>query len=526
MACHRAATEIASVAGVGRYSDTTMNTRIFLALVMMSSVAVAQDRPEPILTDRPDRAAMNDGDGLGTPFESQAAGISFRPPANCVQIKKAQPDEIVQYVDEKRGRTLKVTRVQLGKATPLESKPGGPGQIAQAGLIELTLDQIKSQVATAEVLRQDVIDTGKFNVGMIVLRYNASLGKRLTQEALVQASEQLYFVFNFTTSAGESGNDPLSNTVERDAVNLFRRIVDSIQLLDRGTIKEDQDHRLFRTRALLLGWTPERLKGELVGEQWLRLQRDGRDIGYTYVVEEPGSRNNNDGVVIGIRSRTVPEAGIQVDAESWLFCAFDRRYEEWQTLGVVEEGKPQKNFVSEFGTSDRIVTRVLDPSVGGVEKSDPKQPPVRQEEAYTLNVTRVMKAKAGEPVTRRLPPFYLPQALGHLLPRLVPLNEAKTYLFATYVSEQQEVMLRYIDVGRQQQVTLGGKSVQAVPVRDRLGLEGSVTVHYLSPDGKYLGSVNEDSKITILPSDAATLTRLWKDANLSRPGVVEQPPAR
>jgi hypothetical protein len=91
------------------------------------------------------------------------------------------------------------------------------------------------------------------------------------------------------------------------------------------------------------------------------------------------------------------------------------------------------------------------------------------------------------------------------------------------VTDQQQVVLRYVDVGQEQEVVLAGQTVRAIPIADRLGYEGSITTHYLSPEGKYLGSVNEDSKITVLPTDAPTLENLWKDANLSRPGDVEPP---
>jgi hypothetical protein len=91
------------------------------------------------------------------------------------------------------------------------------------------------------------------------------------------------------------------------------------------------------------------------------------------------------------------------------------------------------------------------------------------------------------------------------------------------VPDEQKVVLRYVDVLPEDEVTLAGEKVRAIPITDRLGYEGSVTTHYLSPDGKYLGSVNEDSKITILPTDAPTLEKLWKDVNLSRPENLEAP---
>ena len=49
--------------------------------------------------------------------------------------------------------------------------------------------------------------------------------------------------------------------------------------------------------------TPERIKKTLIHEQWMRLLRDGKDVGYTYTVEEPDNSAGRDGVKIGIRSR-------------------------------------------------------------------------------------------------------------------------------------------------------------------------------------------------------------------------------
>ena len=67
------------------------------------------------------------------------------------------------------------------------------------------------------------------------------------------------------------------------------------------------------------------------------------------------------------------------------------------------------------------------------------------------------------------------------------------------------------------------RGLHAIPIRDRLGLEGSVTTHYITPEGDYLGSINPDSKIVIVPTDAPTLQKMWKDVNLTRPSDVEVP---
>src|SRR5205814_8550627 len=130
--------------------------------------------------------------------------------------------------------------------------------------------------------------------------------------------------------------------------------------------------------------------------------------------------------------------------------------------------------------------------------------------------------KNGErPKTVQLPPFYLPQAMGHLLPRILPRWDPKSYLFANYVPDLAEVAYRFVDVGPEQEVTLDGQKLHAISIKDRIGLEGSITTHYISPEGKYLGSTNVDSDITILPTDRATLEKVWKDAVLDRPAEVE-----
>jgi hypothetical protein len=155
------------------------------------------------------------------------------------------------------------------------------------------------------------------------------------------------------------------------------------------------------------------------------------------------------------------------------------------------------------------------------DEKDKSQPPVRKTERYTLSVNTYAKVgSSGAPVTRQLPVFYLPQALGHLLPRLLPLGDARTYMFATYVNDQREVMSRYIDVQREQDATLDGRHVRAIPVIDRIGVQGSATTHYITRDGQWLGSVNEDAKIAVLPSDEGEIKRLWKDAKFSDAAVT------
>lgn len=500
-----------------------MNKCLFMAmcLVLGACVAWAQPAQEPsTLPALSDRNDAQSADGLGVPFESSAAGIAFRPPAGGKLIRRATNDDIVSYINDEKNWVLKVTMTTLSKPLPLKNYQDENGR-DQLGMMDLALEQFKRIQPGAEVLRQDVIPLADGDTGMLVLRYSLGTTRMLNQQAIIHASDFVYYTLSFTSPAAKNPDAQVEDPAEREAVGIFRKVLDSVKLLDRTSIRLEQNERLYRTRALYLNLTDQRIRQAMVPEQWLRLMRDGKDIGYTYIVEEAEKRGRQDGVKIGIRSRTVPEADVQVDAETWMYCTFDRAHGDWTSTVIYDNPKnplPKKNYTTEIGISDRQtkpeVERPLEGQNGGKSQ-------VREVETYTLTVKYVSRSSTGRPVTRQLPPSYLPQALGQLLPRLLG-REPATYMFYTYVGDRREVMARYVDVESEQPVTLDGKTVRAIAIKDRIGLEGSPTYHYVSPDGKYLGSENKDSKIVILPTDAETLKKIWISPTLTRPSIPQE----
>jgi len=472
---------------------------------------------------------------LGAKFQSEAAGIAFTGPAGCRELRRSASDQLVQYVNDEKKWSMSVSRATLSKPMRLTAGLNDKGDKTVPGLLENTVEQIKVDTPGVEVLRQDFINVGDVEVGMIVVRSMVGLDTRLTQRALVRGTDLVYYNFTFISPAPRQGGveaDPETMKV----VELFGKIIDTVQIIDQSRLKEEQNQRLYRTRSVLLSFNEERLRVTLAKEQWWRLIRDGKDVGYSYVVEEVANdlprhgvpddaRGNGRGIRVGVRSRSFPEKGVQVDSESWLYMSFERKNEIWSSMGLVTKADGTKESFGEFGTADREIRRVIDPQLAVGEtlpdgKVDANQPPVRAQEVYTLTVTRNSKTMRGQTLERQLPPFYLPGALNHLLPRVLPQNEPKTYLFASWIGDQAEVMKRYVDVGAEQYVTLDGKRLRAIPVADRIGVEGTVTTHYVSPQGAYLGSLNNDSKILILATDKPALEKIWKDADLTRPAEV------
>jgi hypothetical protein len=519
---------------------------------------------DPLSVVGSDQTAPADDLALGPVFESQAAGIAIRPPAGMKQYPVTDESHLAEWFDENRGWRLKLARAVLDTATPLTTDDQ-PGQKVP-GMLERSVETLKRDLPGAKILRQDVTNIAggdvppqqdgaapqqpKPNVGILSARYTAGAQRLLAQQALIQANEHLYYVLTLTTPGSNANDDQAPDDPgEKTAVAVFGKMLDNVRLLDRARVHQDQVNRLFRTRTFEANLLPAKLRAALVPEQWFRILQNGKDVGYTYICEQlaaglprpdedaikraregnltPEERSRliipplispGDDILIGVRSRVILDGirsdktigPIQTDSESWMFVTADRKHEDWSRLIVQHEATRKKDaFSEELGSSDQHL--------------------VGLREGASLTVTQNADAANLPPITQELPPFYLPEALGHLLPRLLPAKEVKGYAFASFVGEQRAVMMRYVDVGPEQEVDLGGRVYHVIPVSDRFGFDGTPTIHYLSaePDAngqrRYLGSQNDQTHITVLASDPTTLQKVWSDANLTRPGGVQTP---
>jgi len=499
-----------------------------------------QDRPEGVLPGRPDEdvPVAGEADQLAARFQSVAAGISFSPPLGMKEILRPLSDEIVRYIDDQRHWVLEVTKIEL--ADPMELGNINKGDAVAQGLMGRTLAGIEKTTPGAQIYRQDQINVGTVDVGVIVARYQLAAETNLTQQALVRRSSTVYYVFNLTTPAPKDG--PIDKDPDvRQAVTTFNQMIDSVRLLDQSQIRADQNERLYRTRSLFVGLDEKRLTELLRPQQWLRILQDGKDVGYNYVVEEVGNdlpREGEvarelagpDGILIGIRGRLYPQPGVQADELSWMWMSADRKQEKWSHIARSrrEGSSTNLNVLGNIGVVDTTIKYRRDPNLELGEKTrqgwDANQPAVRPEEVRTLTAKSPYAGSSDETITREVPVWYIPQALGYVLPSLVSTEGTRTYLFASWVPEKQQVMTRYVEVLGERDGELAGHPVHGIVVQDRFGLEGSVNTIYLGKDGSFLGSYDADSKITVLPSDPDTLKKIWKDVNLTRPGAVEQNP--
>ncbi len=524
-------------------------TRLFVGISLIFSAAIAaradSSAPDSSASTEP---SIHQTDLLGPEFTSHVHGIEFRPPADSAEIDKATPDAIVEFDRDDYNWQLKSWSVRLERSLPLTIHKDQFGQ-EQDGVMEVTLANIKQQMPGVEVVRNELINVGRVRVGMLAVRYEtADHDRRFTQEAIFEApnaDHRLYYFLDLT-GPGKPLFEPedVINPAEKLAHDTFSEVVDSVVLLDRTNIVEYQRQGLYSTMGLFVLWSADRnqmIRSALVPDQYQRIIQNGRDIGYQHIVEEyeinPKSPDEST-LRIGVRSHMMPTPPEQWDTETWMVSSADRKHEHWETAARRSDGKGKLvDSFSQVAASDEqtkpfAIQTPADAANGSLMPSrEGLQPNVDIETHRTLEVTTTHERTQLSPFRLDVPAFYIPQAFSYLLPELLPLKP-KTYMFATFVPSTPEksgvtsggnVMSRYLEVLPAQRVKFHGQEFDAIPITDKITLEGAVTTYYLSPEGKFLGSIarftdgEKTTTVEVVPSDSQTIQRLWNRPDLSRP---------
>ena len=510
---------------------------------------------------------------MGDVFTSRAEGIDFRPPAGGTKLRQINSGEIVRYAYPDKGWTMRLKSAPNSTKLPLTAATGGASQ----GLLELTASLLTDRGGQpAKVLSRDVAMVGPRNIGLIEARDWSGINPILVQVAVIPDGPDgstHYFVLQMVSpaddpkGAGGTGREALA----REA---FRRTLATLNLLDRGEFFQELKRRFYNTENLWVQLDRKHVEAALQPEvRYLRVVRDGKDVGYVQVNVRAEQHHGRDGFLVVARSHVeqlvqppppvvatpTPAGGaaavdaskagsvvdlmppaatnaaggaappvvaaaaaagpqvVQVDRDARFFATFDHAegHEDWTM--VTRVNNVPGNDEQELGNSDAEVRRVLDRAATDRMMQDQTDPKLRPQPILTRAVRQVLrvddfrgKMRSGQPFEEQLDPRYLPQAVAQLLPQLLPVDQPEKYVFAYYVSDQHNLVLRYVDVGQEQEVTLDGQKVRAVPIADRIGADGSDTIHYVDRrDNTYYGSVSDDGHLVVLPADEDKLASIW-----------------
>jgi hypothetical protein len=496
-----------------------------------------------------DIPATQPSDLLGPVFKSASHGLAFRVPAGAVEQDQNDPEIIALFNRPDYDWQLRAWRVHLDRSLPMSVHKDQFG-LPQDGMLENSLASLRQSLPNMRILRNELINIGKTQAGMLAVRYETvSHDRRLLQQAIFlvpNTDDQLYYCVELN-SPGKPTTEPddIVNPGENLAYQTFSEVADSVRLLDMSGVAEDQDNRLYRSRVLESVWSGARyaqLREAMQPEQWQRIVKDGKDIGYSILTEEYDDKPTEPDsamIHIGIRTHSVTPDGATSDNTTFYRSSVDLKHEVWtiQEIATGANGKKIDSF-SQIGSSDeqaKVVTVRPKPDAAPTPAGEPAN---NKDIALvrSLQVTTFRGMVRLSPVQLDTPAFYLPQAFSYLLPHLLPLDQPAKYMWAVFVPSAPtaaeetghgmpggKVMSRYLEVGPLQDIQFQGQTMQGIAVDDRLTLDGIPTHYYFNATGQFLGSEytakenGKSSTTQIIPTDTGALQRLWGNPDLTPP---------
>ena len=523
-----------------------------------ASAALAQDGPARVI-DVPTPTTRASAES-GERFSSVEAGIALTlPPGEATadaQGVNGDANLLAVVVDAQNERRFELRRVAADRPTPLVSEPTPEGG-TRGGMIDQVVRQLAVEAGPGgrmDVLRRAVTplaDAGAGRAGVVAARYRAGpagLGSPtlLRQTAVVPVGEApatQFFRLDLVSPAPDA-EDPAAVAGDPrvvSAVGAFTRVLDSLEVVDQTALYEDQRDRLLRTRSLLVNLKVRgRIASAAAGDQWWRVVRDGEDVGVMRVIEEPADGLPGDvgagfdpgeragavdpteaaGVRVGVRLRMrTADPGVTIDRRTWSYAGRELDQGDFRESNALYEAGDGEATPAAAGVvvgqmRERRVPRPVEVVTdAGLRTRQVIGVDTRRE----LTVTHTLDgAIRGEPLRRELPPWYLPGAVDHLLPRLLAPWGADSYLVAVYAPGRREVMNKYVDVAGPALVTPPGAAAGDLPVRaftvtTRLGVGGDPTVHYVAAEGyRWLGSVDGAGGTSVIPSTRDEVDAIWR----------------
>ena len=474
-------------------------------------------------------------------YRSVEHGVQvMMPPGQLVQ--SGDPETLATVVNPDTGWRFELRKVSLNTPAQLrtiELNTGGQ----RVGLLDMLAQDTVSKLEEANELRRSMIPLGDADAGLFIIHHLNGQLAFLQQMALIQATPRLYYQLSLLSPAPKDVDKLSEDENTAKAIEAFQSAIDSFSTVDQTALLEDQQRRLVETRALFVNLTsPGRIGRATMPEQWLRLRKDGKEIGYVQRLEQPadslpnlesrekaqpGDPTTSDGVRIGQRTVFRTDGG-DVRRLSWSFSTNDMARSDFREWSLLEDPNAQEDVNNPLNQGPAPVTQAL--MVGQVREryvpqrtANPAFPAVEREEFVSRRRLTVTLSVDGLPqsdqTVQELPVFYVPQAIELMLPKLVAPWGEKEYMVAVYAPQKREVWSQYIDVsgarelpvpdGSAEQVTRENRVV--ITVKIKLGVSGDVTTHYIDAESyHWLGSVNEDTGIEVLPTNLETLQKLWQ----------------
>lgn len=449
-------------------------------VLAVAAGAWAADKPTAAVADKAETQRADSAAELDKRYIDPLHGFSIRPPAGTERKREFSTSTIVTWSkrDEKTGAVAWTLTVQ------------------KAGESNKSIDlKPYSEVLAKKLSANDDYKIESVELGLLAdkgtIHFRGLTGgaaKLWQRQAWVLARPGEFLIFAIT--------GPRDSKEQLD--KLFQAVVGTLELSDPQKATEERKQNIARGKDLLGALKDQQLGRALGAEtQWFLLQLKGEDIGFMAQVEMANRRDGADGCEV--RSwvmMQLPKDKPRI-LRRLLFTTADRSFEKWVEKLDVGSGKEMTN-ISEEG--------------------------IKQAEMIVCNITAEGKT---QPQRKKLPQdlvpqkfslgdYYLPRAMGVLLPRLVDLSKPAAYSFAIYNTQVNNFDMRTFTIVGAEKITLNQARVDAVKATDQAAPDVEPAELWLSAKGLLLRMTTSDGLVMEATSRAAILERFPKAEEIAK----------
>jgi hypothetical protein len=434
-----------------------------------------------------------------TPWQSQAYGLSLRPPLGCVHVPWPNSQVRARFVGGAGySIDLSIRKRRDPDDEPLDGSAfiealrqmatdqfqwelrRGDGPITLERVETICQQTVQVLDPSAVMLDRRAIQANGREAVAIYFRLSAAAGgldrnqDRTTHwilgQAFLRLQDETFVVLRLDAPDG----------VFERVRPAFEAMVASLRVESPNTIAARRKQWLERGRIWQQMIDPKELLGSAAPEQFLRITRQGTDIGFMRVRQRAAQEMNMQGMGIEILAR-VKRPGQIYESQTRTFLSDDLEHEIWSIAtylrSITADGKP----------APKTTTAWVETGIRSGKKMD-----VKREGPTGIRRRNWVPPEEG----------YLSQVMLHLVEPLLPHRQREKMAFYAYHADTGRIALRTLEV-------LPGRD-GSYRVRSRPNLDHPEAVSHYDAQGKFLKRELYGG-LLVEPTTVGRLRLIWKN---------------
>ncbi len=414
--------------------------------------------------------------GLAEPYIDGTFGFSIQPPPGwqIVPLRKQDKNELVllrllQVLPDGRFSEISVRQTSLPQRQPMND------------LLKQRAGELELQFSNAKIHAQQVQPIAGRPGGSLTATYWRENREHLRIEALIDAGRRQYIRLIWVS--------PLEMRDEGEA--LFARVVASFQLLRDQVTEQELRAALQAGQEWLESLTAKKLHAALLADELLRIQHDGKTIGFIRVQQVAEPFEKREGVRVRERGWTFEPDGRIRRIQNSMFLSDDLKYERWRTSITT--------LVPRRGDAPQTLEVVLEEGL-------------RTDRYLLSNQCYDILAPAIENPSLTLPKTYLSRGLVRMMPRLVDdLAKPQRLGFTFFDHRMADLVLRVVDFrGPVESIPDGAVvtgSSRVFQIDEREGLASNPSELFVDERGRTV--LARVGKLTLTPTTEKEMEELF-----------------